>query len=220
MAVSMLDCAPPFQRLEARVDLLADGTYTVRAWCDRVWQWHDQCAAADRCDDPGLRRRPRQNHQRRHGRGPLRYGHLRERRHDDHGYGHAAGLLRCSSRRLHADPSLYQVSGGYLCAGRWRDQPRGRKDFVERSFAQAIKDGQRVNAVRKCAGNPRTVSFNVQGFRSLAVHRITGRHRDPAERACGGCGIRDESDAMPWARSRVSMRAGHRLASLRTDDVQ
>jgi CO/xanthine dehydrogenase Mo-binding subunit len=39
--------------------------------------------------------------------------------------------------------------------------------------ARAEADGQRINAVRKSAGDPRPVSFNVQGFR-IAVHMVTG----------------------------------------------
>ena len=40
-------------------------------------------------------------------------------------------------------------------------------------FSKATRDGQRVDAVRKAFGTPVTVSFNVHGFR-LAVHRVTG----------------------------------------------
>lgn len=43
-------------------------------------------------------------------------------------------------------------------------------------FSRAVKDGHRVATVRKAYAAPRTVSFNVHGFR-IAVNRMTGEIR-------------------------------------------
>ena len=51
---------------------------------------------------------------------------------------------------------------------------------------QAAEEAGHLLALsRKAYGSPRSVAFNVHGFR-IAVHRVTGEIDDPAERSCRG----------------------------------
>ena len=49
----------------------------------------------------------------------------------------------------------------------------GSRILLSELFAAAKAAGQRLEALRRAQGAPRSVAFNVQGFR-IAVHRITG----------------------------------------------
>lgn len=71
-------------------------------------------------------------------------------------------------------------------AARYCDRPRdacrleaeaiscnGTKTSLRDLAAMAQRDGQQLDIVRKCHGTPRSVAFNVHGFR-IAVNRVTG----------------------------------------------
>jgi len=71
-------------------------------------------------------------------------------------------------------------------AARYYEQPRdtcrleaeaiscnGRKASLRDLVALAARDGQQLDMIRKCHGTPRSIAFNVHGFR-IAVNRVTG----------------------------------------------
>jgi CO/xanthine dehydrogenase Mo-binding subunit len=71
-------------------------------------------------------------------------------------------------------------------AARYCDQPRdacrlgaeaiscnGSKTLLRDLVATAQRNGQQLEIVRKCHGTPRSIAFNVHGFR-IAVNRVTG----------------------------------------------
>jgi CO/xanthine dehydrogenase Mo-binding subunit/aerobic-type carbon monoxide dehydrogenase small subunit (CoxS/CutS family) len=173
VGISMLDVAPPFQRSEARIDLTAEGTYTVRVGAaefgngtinvqrqiaatilgcgvDKVW-----VIVADTDETPF----------------------------DTGTFGSVGTSVTGVATRRACDVLKRQIlnlasrySGAPLedCViGDGEVRCGGQTMSLADLFAKAQADGQRVNAVRKSAGDPRPVSFNVQGFR-IAVHKVTG----------------------------------------------
>ena len=60
------------------------------------------------------------------------------------------------------------------------------------------KAGRQLEAVRKAYGTPRSVTFQVQGFR-IAVNRVTGEIVDPAERSRSRRRRDHQSDAVQGA---------------------
>ncbi len=83
---------------------------------------------------------------------------------------------------------------------RWRNLPR--------PLASA---GRPLEAVRKAYGTPRSVTFQVQGFR-IAVNRVTGEIVDPAKRSWRRRRRDHQSDAMQGSDRRRD-RAGARLGA-------
>ena len=174
VAISMLDCAPPNQRSEARVDLTPEGGYTVRVGATEFGNGtvnvHRQIAATilgcgvDRVQIINADTDKTPYDTGTFGSVGTTVTGLAVRE--------ASSVLKSQilvlAQRYSGAPLEACVLGdGEIRCGE-RTVPLA--DFL----VQATADAQRVNAVRKCAGAPRTVSFNVQGFR-IAVHRVTGR---------------------------------------------
>lgn len=174
VALSMLDCAPPFQRSEARVDLIEDGTYTVRVGATEFGNGtiNVQRQIAATILGCGVDRIKVIN------------ADTDEAPYDTGTFGSVGTTVTGTAVRQACEVLKSQM---LVLSQRYTKSPldscvledgsirhAGGTVLLKEFFAQAKADGQRVNAVRKCAGAPRTVSFNVQGFR-LAVHRITGR---------------------------------------------
>lgn len=174
LAVSMLDCAPPFQRSESRVDLLADGTYTVRVGATEFGNGtiNVQRQIAATILGCGVDRIKVIN------------ADTDQTPFDTGTFGSVGTIITGTATRQASEVLKSQI---LTLAHRYTKSPletcvlgdgeirhAGGAISLADFFAQATRDGQKVNAVRKCAGEPRTVSFNVHGFR-LAVHRITGR---------------------------------------------
>lgn len=174
IAFSMLDCAPPLQRSEARADLDADGGYTLRMgsteFGNGTLNAHRQIAATIlNCGVNRIR---------------IINADTDKAPYDTGTFGSVGTtvtgtavrkacsvlktqILNLATRYTQAPLEACTLADGEVWCG---DQKLPLANLYE----EAIKDGQRVNAVRKTAGEPRTVSFNVQGFR-IAVHRVTGR---------------------------------------------
>lgn len=174
VAISMLDCAPPNQRSEARVDLTPEGGYTVRVGATEFGNGtvnvHRQIAATilgcsvDRVQIINADTDKTPYDTGTFGSVGTTVTGLAVRE--------ASSVLKSqilvlAQRYTGAPPEVCALGDAEIRCG---DRTVPLTDF----FAQASRDGQRVNAVRKWAGGPRTVSFNVQGFR-IAVHRVTGR---------------------------------------------
>lgn len=174
LAISMLDCAPPGQRSEARVDLTPEGRYTVRVGATEFGNGtvnvHRQIAATilgcgvDRVQiiNADTDKAPYDTGTFGSVGTTVSGAAVRD----------ASSVLKSQilalTQRYTGTPIEHCLLGdGEIRCG---DRTLPLAEF----FAQATRDGQRVNAVRKCAGAPRPVSFNVQGFR-IAVHRVTGR---------------------------------------------
>lgn len=174
VAISMLDCAPPNQRSEARVDLTPEGGYTVRVGATEFGNGtinvHRQIAATilgcgvDRVQ--------------------ILNADTDKTPYDTGTFGSVGTTVTGTAVRQACSTLKSQI---LVLAQRYTDAPLetcalgdgeivcgGNAMSLADFYARATRDGQRVNAVRKCAGAPRTVSFNVQGFR-VAVHRVTGR---------------------------------------------
>ncbi|MEO8205260.1 MAG: molybdopterin cofactor-binding domain-containing protein, partial [Chthoniobacterales bacterium] len=174
MGISMLDCAPPLQRSEARVDLTAEGTYNVAVGAAEfgngtVTTLRQIAATILGC---GVNRIN------------IIQADTDKAPYDTGTFGSVGTTISGTAVRMTCEVLKSQI---LALAHRYTDAPietlalgDGDIRYGDKSlalsdlFAHATKDGQRVNATRKCAGAARTVSFNVQGFR-IAVHRITGR---------------------------------------------
>lgn len=174
VAISMLDCAPPFQRSEARVDLTPEGNYIVRVGATEFGNGtvnvHRQIAATVLgCTAARVE---------------IINADTDKAPYDTGTFGSVGTTISGSAVRQACDTLKSQLQ---VLAHRFTKAPlascilgdgevrcgQGSLKLAD-LYAQAAADGQRVNAVRKCAGAPRTVSFNIQGFR-IAVHRATGR---------------------------------------------
>lgn len=174
VALSMLDCAPPFQRSEARVDLTPEGNYTVKVGAAEFGNGtiNVQRQIAATVLNCGVDRIQIIN------------ADTDRTPYDTGTFGSVGTTITGSAVRQACEVLKSQIQ---ILAPRYAKIPAGASELGDGAircgdeimpltefFAQATADGQRVNAVRKCAGAPRTVSFNVQGFR-VAVHRRTGR---------------------------------------------
>jgi putative selenate reductase molybdopterin-binding subunit len=174
VGISMLDVAPPFQRSEARVDLTPEGAYTVRVGAAEFGNGtiNVQRQIAATILGCGVDRIKIIN------------ADTDETPYDTGTFGSVGTSVTGVATRRACDVLKRQILN---LAQRYTGAPieecvlgdgevRGgdRTLSLRDLFARATADGQRVNAVRKSAGDPRPVSFNVQGFR-IAVHRVTGR---------------------------------------------
>jgi len=174
LALSMLDCAPPNQRSEARLDLTADGGYLLRVGATEFGNgtltvFGQIAGTILGCGVERIK---------------VLYADTDTTPYDTGTFGSVGTTITGTAVRMVSSVLKTQIlalahrysgvalescilgDGEAICGG--KSLP------LTELFANATRDGQRVNAVRKCAGAPRTVSFNVQGFR-IAVHRVTGR---------------------------------------------
>jgi putative selenate reductase molybdopterin-binding subunit len=174
IAISMLDCAPPTEhRSEARIDLLADGRYHLAIGSAEFGNGtitvHRQIAAT--VLGCGVDRVLMTNA-------------------DTDKSGHDTGTF--ASTGLVIGGAAVQKAATVLrdqlrqLASRYTGMPLkhcilGNSAVVcdattlslTEIYQRATGDGVRLNAFRKAYASPRSVSFNVHGFR-LAVNRITG----------------------------------------------
>jgi putative selenate reductase molybdopterin-binding subunit len=174
IAISMLDCAPPTEhRSEARIDLLADGQYHLAIgsaeFGNGTLTVHRQIAATVL------------------GCGVAR---ILVTNADTDKSGHDTGTF--ASTGLVIGGAAVQkaaiVLGDQLrqLASRYSGMPtkqctlgdgavdcQGTTLALTEIFERAAGDGVKLNAFRKAYATPRSVSFNVHGFR-LAVNRMTG----------------------------------------------
>ena len=174
IAISMLDCAPPTEhRSEARIDLLADGRYHLAIgsaeFGNGTLTVHRQIAAT--VLGCGVERVLVTNA-------------------DTDKSGHDTGTF--ASTGLVIGGAAVQKAATVLkdqlvhLASRYAGRPAshcilgdGTVDCdgaalpLTEIYERATSDGVKLNAFRKAYASPRSVSFNVQGFR-IAVNRITG----------------------------------------------
>jgi putative selenate reductase molybdopterin-binding subunit len=174
IAISMLDCAPPTEhRSEARIDLLEDGRYHLAIGSAEFGNGtvtvHRQIAAT--VLGCGVERVLVTNA-------------------DTDKSGHDTGTF--ASTGLVIGGAAVQKAATVLrdqllqLASRYTGVPLSRCILGDGAlecgasvlslteiYGRATGDGIKLNAFRKAYASPRSVSFNVHGFR-LAVHRVTG----------------------------------------------
>ena len=174
IAISMLDCAPPTEhRSEARIDLLADGRYHLAIgsaeFGNGTLTVHRQIAAT--VLGCGVERVLVTNA-------------------DTDKSGHDTGTF--ASTGLVIGGAAVQKTATVLrdqlrhLASRYAGRPAdhcilgdgivdcdGAALPLSEIYERATSDGVKLNAFRKAYASPRSVSFNVQGFR-IAVNRVTG----------------------------------------------
>jgi putative selenate reductase molybdopterin-binding subunit len=174
IAISMLDCAPPTEhRSEARIDLLSDGRYHLAIGSAEFGNGtitvHRQIAAT--VLGCGVER-------------------VLVTIADTDKSGHDTGTF--ASTGLVIGGAAVQKAATVLrdqllqLASRYTGMPLSRCILGDGTlecgasalslteiYERAAGDGIKLNAVRKAYASPRSVSFNVHGFR-LAVHRVTG----------------------------------------------
>ncbi len=174
VAISMLDCAPPTHRSEARVDLTAEGGYRIAVGSTEFGNGtitvHQQIAATVLAC--GISRVFVNN------------ADTDTSAWDTGTFGSSgttvAGLaihnaavdlrtrlLGLASRYAGVPEEACRLGDGVVHCGE-RALP------LSEIFTRATGDGEELGASRQDFGTPRTVSFNVQGFR-VAVHRVTAR---------------------------------------------
>ena len=118
------------------------------------------------------------------------------------------------TRSLDSPPSTFGAIGAARLDGRRRESAAAA-GWRSPNCARAARDG-RASAVRphgNFGGTPRSVAFNVQGFR-IAVNRRHRRNPHPAERPRRRRRPRHQSHAVPRA-GRGRRRAGARRDALR-----
>jgi putative selenate reductase molybdopterin-binding subunit len=174
IAISMLDCAPPTEhRSEARIDLLTDGRYHLAIgsaeFGNGTLTVHRQIAATVLgCGVERVVVTNADTDKSGHDTGTfastgLVIGGAAVQK--------AATVLRDQLRQLASRYTGRPVSlclpgdGAVVC-------DRIPLPLTE-LYARATADGVKLNAFRKAYASPRSVSFNVHGFR-LAVNRVTG----------------------------------------------
>jgi putative selenate reductase molybdopterin-binding subunit len=174
IAISMLDCAPPTEhRSEARIDLLADGRYHLAIgsaeFGNGTLTVHRQIAATVLgCGVERILVTNADTDKSGHDTGTFAStglvigGAAVEK---------AATVLRDQLRHLAA---RYAGRPANCCIlGDGIVDCRGAALPLTEIYERATSDGIKLNALRKAYASPRSVSFNVQGFR-IAVNRITG----------------------------------------------
>jgi CO/xanthine dehydrogenase Mo-binding subunit/aerobic-type carbon monoxide dehydrogenase small subunit (CoxS/CutS family) len=174
VALSMLDSAPPLHRSEARMDLLADGTYKIAVGATEFGNGtvtvHRQIAATILgCGVSRIQVINADTDKTGYDTGTfgsvgttitgtaVRYAATALK----------SQMLALAQRYTGAPPAACALGDGNIQCG-------DRTLTLTELHGLATRDGQKVNAMRKCAGETRTVTFNVQGFR-IAVHRVTGQ---------------------------------------------
>jgi putative selenate reductase molybdopterin-binding subunit len=174
IAISMLDCAPPTEhRSEARIDLLADGRYHLAIgsaeFGNGTLTVHRQIAAT--VLGCGVER-------------------ILVTNADTDKSGHDTGTF--ASTGLVIGGAAVQKAATVLrdqlrhLASRYAGRPANHCIFGDGTvdcdgaalplteiYERATSEGVKLNAFRKAYASPRSVSFNVQGFR-IAVNRVTG----------------------------------------------
>lgn len=177
LALAMLDCGPPTEhRSEARIDLLADGTYQVSIGSAEFGSGtltvqRQIAATVLGCPVESVKMVTSDTDKTPYDTGTFAStGTL-----VGGGAVLAAAkvlkeqLLRLASRYSgQALDSCQLTSASVDCA----NHPLPLSDLLIR----AEKEGHRLSAVRRAYAAPRSVAFNVHGFR-VAVHRITGQVR-------------------------------------------
>jgi putative selenate reductase molybdopterin-binding subunit len=174
IAISMLDCAPPTEhRSEARIDLLADGRYHLAIGSAEFGNGtitvHRQIAATVLgCGVERVLMTNADTDKSGHDTGTFASTGLV--------IGGAAvqkaatvlrdQLVQLASRYTGIPLSQCILGNGTLECG-------GSALSLTKIYERATADGIKLNAFRKAYASPRSVSFNVHGFR-LAVHRVTG----------------------------------------------
>ena len=174
IAISMLDCAPPTEhRSEARIDLLADGRYHLAIGSAEFGNGtitvHRQIAATVLgCGVERVLMTNADTDKSGHDTGTFASTGLV--------IGGAAvqkaatvlrdQLVQLASRYTGIPLSRCILGNGTLECG-------GSALSLTEIYERATADGIKLNAFRKAYASPRSVSFNVHGFR-LAVHRETG----------------------------------------------
>jgi putative selenate reductase molybdopterin-binding subunit len=174
IAISMLDCAPPTEhRSEARIDLLADGRYHLAIGSAEFGNGtitvHRQIAATVLgCGVERVLVTNADTDKSGHDTGTFASTGLV--------IGGAAvqkaatvlrdQLLQLASRCTGMPLSRCILGDGALECG-------GSALLLKEIYERASGDGIKLNAFRKAYASPRSVSFNVHGFR-LAVNRVTG----------------------------------------------
>jgi putative selenate reductase molybdopterin-binding subunit len=174
IAISMLDCAPPTEhRSEARIDLLADGRYHLAIgsaeFGNGTLTVHRQIAATVLgCGVERVLVTNADTDKSGHDTGTFAStglvigGAAVEK---------AATVLRDQLRHLAA---RYAGRPANCCTlGDGIVDCHGVALPLTEIYERATSDGVKLNAFRKAYASPRSVSFNVQGFR-IAVNRITG----------------------------------------------
>jgi putative selenate reductase molybdopterin-binding subunit len=174
IAISMLDCAPPTEhRSEARIDLLADGRYHLAIGSAEFGNGtitvHRQIAATVLgCGVERVLVTNADTDKSGHDTGTfastgLVIGGAAVQK--------AATVLRDQLLQLASRYSGIPVSHCILGDGALEC---GASTLpLTEIYERATGDGIKLNAFRKAYASPRSVSFNVHGFR-LAVHRVTG----------------------------------------------
>jgi putative selenate reductase molybdopterin-binding subunit len=174
IAISMLDCAPPTEhRSEARIDLLADGRYHLAIgsaeFGNGTLTVHRQIAATVLgCGVERVLVTNADTDKSGHDTGTFAStglvigGAAVEK---------AATVLRDQLRHLAA---RYAGRPANCCIlGDGIIDCHGVALPLTEIYERATGDGIKLNALRKAYASPRSVSFNVQGFR-IAVNRMTG----------------------------------------------
>jgi len=174
LAISMLDCAPPEHRSEARMDLTSAGDYRLAIGSTEFGNGsittHRQIAATVLgCSVNRIQ---------------VVNADTDETPYDTGTFGSTGTTVAGLAVHAVASALKEQLLG---LVKRYTDVPADACSLgdgtafcgdralpLSELFAKATRDGHGVNAVRKSFGAPRTVSFNVHGFR-IAVHRITGQ---------------------------------------------
>jgi putative selenate reductase molybdopterin-binding subunit len=174
IAISMLDCAPPTEhRSEARIDLLADGRYHLAIGSTEFGNGtitvHRQIAATVLgCGVERVLVTNADTDKSGHDTGTfastgLVIGGAAVQK--------AATVLRDQLLQLASRYSGMPLSRCILGDGALKCE--GIALSLTEIYERATADGIKLNAFRKAYASPRSVSFNVHGFR-LAVHRVTG----------------------------------------------
>jgi putative selenate reductase molybdopterin-binding subunit len=174
IAISMLDCGPPTEhRSEARIDLLADGRYHLAIGSAEFGNGtitvHRQIAATVLgCGVERVLLTNADTDKSGHDTGTfastgLVIGGAAVQK--------AATVLRDQLRHL---ASRYTGTAVKHCIlGDSAVDCDGTALPLTEIYERATRDGVKLNALRKAYASPRSVSFNVHGFR-LAVNRLTG----------------------------------------------
>jgi putative selenate reductase molybdopterin-binding subunit len=174
IAISMLDCAPPTEhRSEARIDLLADGRYHLAIgsaeFGNGTLTVHRQIAAtALGCGVDRILVTNADTDKSGHDTGTFAstgtvVGGTAVQK--------AATVLRDQVRNL---ASRYTgLPAKHCIPGDGAVDCNGIPVPLTEIYESAANDGIKLNAFRKAYASPRSVSFNVHGFR-IAVNRITG----------------------------------------------
>jgi CO/xanthine dehydrogenase Mo-binding subunit/aerobic-type carbon monoxide dehydrogenase small subunit (CoxS/CutS family) len=177
MAIAMLDCGPPTEhRSEARIDLTPDGGFHLAIgsaeFGNGTYTVHKQIAAtALNCGMDRIRTTNADTDRSGYDTGTFASTGTT--------VGGAAVQAAANALKNH----LLRLASAYSGAPFDRCElkpgiityPRGGMDLKD-LHARATAEGHKLNTFRKAYAAPRSVSFNVQGFR-IAVHHITGEIR-------------------------------------------